>query len=56
MFPKVSDEEKEFAKKKMEGIRKEIVDGADFSVKAIQYSEDPGSYLEGGSLGMVRTR
>ena len=53
MFPKVSAEEKEFAKKKIEAIRKEIVDGADFSVKAIQYSEDPGSYLEGGSLGIV---
>jgi len=53
MFPKVSAEEKEFARKKIESIRKEIVDGADFSVKAIQYSEDPGSYLEGGSLGVI---
>ena len=53
MFPKVSAEEKEFAKKKIESIRKEIVEGADFSVKAIQYSEDPGSYLDGGSLGMI---
>ncbi len=53
VFPKVSTQEKEFALKKIEGIRKEIVDGADFSVKAIQYSEDPGSYLEGGSLGVI---
>jgi peptidyl-prolyl cis-trans isomerase SurA len=53
MFPKVSAQEKDFAKKKIEGIRKEIVDGADFSVKAIQYSEDPGSYLDGGSLNWV---
>ena len=53
MFPKVSEQEKEFAKKKIEGIRKEIVEGADFSVKAIQYSEDPGSYLDGGSLNWV---
>ena len=53
MFPKVSAQEKEFARKKVETIRQEIVDGADFSVKAIQYSEDPGSYLEGGSLGVV---
>ena len=53
MFPKVSAQEKDFAKKKIEAIRKEIVEGADFSVKAIQYSEDPGSYLEGGSLGVV---
>ena len=54
MFPKTSEEEKEFAKKKMEEVRKEIVQGADFSVKAIQYSEDPGSYLEGGSLGVIQ--
>lgn len=53
MFPKVSAQEKDFAKKKIEGIRKEIVEGADFSVKAIQYSEDPGSYLDGGSLNWV---
>lgn len=54
MYPKVSESEKEFAKKKLEDIRKEIVGGADFSVKAIQYSEDPGSYLEGGSLGVIQ--
>ena len=53
MFPKVSAQEKEFARKKLEAIRQELVEGADFSVKAIQYSEDPGSYLEGGSLGMI---
>ena len=53
MFPKITAEEKEAARKKLEGIRKEIVDGADFSVKAIQYSEDPGSYLDGGSLGTI---
>jgi peptidyl-prolyl cis-trans isomerase SurA len=53
MYPKVSEDEKAFARKKIEGVRKEIIDGADFSVKAIQYSEDPGSYLEGGSLGIV---
>lgn len=53
MFPKVSEQEKEFARKKIEGVRKEIVEGADFSVKAIQYSEDPGSYLDGGNLGVV---
>lgn len=54
MFPKVSQGEKDFARKKLESIRKEIVEGADFSVKAIQYSEDPGSYLEGGSLGVIQ--
>ncbi|HWB62880.1 MAG TPA: peptidylprolyl isomerase [Chitinophagales bacterium] len=54
MFPKVTQEEKDFARKKIEGIRKEILEGADFSVKAIQYSEDPGSYLDGGSLGVIQ--
>ena len=53
MMPKVSEQEKEFARKKIEGIRNEIIQGADFSVKAIQYSEDPGSYLDGGNLGMI---
>ena len=53
MLPKVSEQEKEFAHKKIEGIRAEIIQGADFSVKAIQYSEDPGSYLDGGDLGMI---
>ena len=42
MFPKVSEDAKEAARKKLETIRKEIIQGADFSVKAIQYSEDPG--------------
>ncbi len=53
MVPKVSEKEKEEARKKLEGIRKEILEGADFSVKAIQYSEDPGSYLDGGNLGTI---
>lgn len=53
MFPKVSQAEKDRARKKIEEIRKEILDGADFSIKAIQYSEDPGSYLDGGSLGTI---
>lgn len=53
MFPKLSEYAKEFARKKIEDIRKEIIQGSDFSVKAIQYSEDPGSYRDGGSLGTI---
>lgn len=53
MFPKVSEQEKQTARKKLENVRKEILQGDDFSVKAIQYSEDPGSYLEGGNLGLI---
>jgi peptidyl-prolyl cis-trans isomerase SurA len=53
MHPQVSAQEKDFAYKKIEGIRKDIIQGSDFSVKAIQYSEDPGSYLDGGNLGWI---
>ncbi len=53
MFPKVSEAEKQRALDKIKEIRKEIIQGADFSIKAIQYSEDPGSYLDGGSLGTI---
>lgn len=53
MFPKVSAAEKKRALKKIQDLRTEILQGADFSVKAIQYSEDPGSYLDGGSLGYI---
>ncbi len=53
MYPQVSIAEKKRTRKKIEDIRKEIIEGSDFSIKAIQYSEDPGSYLDGGSLGTI---
>lgn len=53
MLPKVSAGEKERAKEKIKDIRTEIIRGGDFSIKAIQYSDDPGSYLNGGDLGWV---
>lgn len=53
MMPKVSQQEKDAARKKLEGIRNEIAQGADFSIKAIQYSNDKGSYLDGGNLGVI---
>jgi peptidyl-prolyl cis-trans isomerase SurA len=53
MFPKVNATEKKRALKKIQDLRTEILQGADFSVKAIQYSEDPGSYLDGGNLGYI---
>ncbi len=53
MFPKVSQAEKKRALKKIQDLRTEILQGSDFSVKAIQYSEDPGSYLDGGNLGYI---
>ena len=53
MFPKVTEEEKETARKKLEKIRKDILGGADFSLQAILYSEDPGSASSGGDLGVI---
>ncbi len=53
MYPKVTDEEKEVARKKLEKIKKDIEGGADFSLQAILYSEDPGSASDGGNLGVI---
>jgi peptidyl-prolyl cis-trans isomerase SurA len=53
MFPKLTDEEKEVARKKLEKIKKDIEGGADFSLQAILYSEDPGSASDGGNLGII---
>jgi len=53
MYPKVTDEEKETARKKLEKIKKDIEGGADFSLQAILYSEDPGSASDGGNLGII---
>lgn len=53
MFPKINETQKEIAKNKLEKIRKDIVDGSDFSLQAILYSEDPGSSSEGGDLGYI---
>lgn len=50
-IPKVTEEEKDFARSKLAGIRKRIVDGADFESMARIYSEDPGSAAKGGELG-----
>jgi peptidyl-prolyl cis-trans isomerase SurA len=53
MFPKVTEEEKDVARKKLEKIKKDIDGGADFSLQAILYSEDPGSASNGGDLGII---
>lgn len=53
MYPKVTEEEKEVARQKIEKIRKDIEEGMDFSLQAILYSEDPGSASEGGALGLI---
>lgn len=52
LMPEVNAEEKAYARSKIEGIRKRIVEGGeDFSTLAQVYSEDPGSAMKGGELG-----
>lgn len=54
LAPKISAEVEEYARKKLEDIRKDIVEGkSTFDVMAGIYSEDPGSKDNGGDLGMV---
>jgi len=54
--PPVSPELDTYARKKIEGIRKKIVEeGADFETQAGIYSDDPGSRNEGGLMrGITR--
>ncbi|MBT6745794.1 MAG: peptidylprolyl isomerase, partial [Flavobacteriales bacterium] len=52
--PKISDREKEVAKIKIDGYRKDILAGlSKFEVIATLYSSDPGSAAQGGSLGYM---
>ena len=53
MYPKLTDEEKALSRNKIEKIKKDIEGGADFSLQAILYSEDPGSASDGGNLGII---
>ncbi|HEY0262780.1 MAG TPA: peptidylprolyl isomerase, partial [Chitinophagales bacterium] len=53
MYPKVNAAQKNLAKEKLEKIKKDIENGADFSLQAILYSEDPGSASDGGNLGYI---
>jgi len=51
LVPKILPEEKAYARQKLEGIRKRIVEGENFESMARIYSEDPGSAIKGGELG-----
>jgi hypothetical protein len=44
---------KRLSKEKLLRIKKEIEAGADFSLQAILYSDDPGSASDGGNLGII---
>lgn len=54
MSPKVSDERKKVARDKLESIRVELKNGADFAELANKYSEIPGGTKDGGDLGYFR--
>lgn len=53
MYPKVNNAQKKISREKLERIKKDIDNGADFSLQAILYSEDPGSSSDGGNLGII---
>ncbi len=50
IYPKPSEESKRMALAEIRNLRTEIVNGADFKLKAILYSDDPGSASKGGEL------
>ena len=54
LYPRVSDEKKAVAREKLQGIIDRVKAGEDFATLAREYSEDPGSAENGGSLGFFR--
>lgn len=52
--PKVTDADKQKVIDKLNGFRKECIEGASFATKAVLYSEDPGSSKNGGYYKMNR--
>jgi len=52
--PKVTDADKQRVIDKLNGFRKDCMEGASFATKAVLYSEDPGSSKNGGYYKMTR--
>lgn len=52
--PKISDQEKNIIKERLNGYRERILKGDKFSTLAALYSEDPGSSKKGGELSFSR--
>ena len=53
MKPEPSNEEIQRVKDRLSGFREEVMAGKDFETLAVLYSEDPGSAVKGGELGLV---
>jgi len=51
IYPAMNMIEKTKAREKLEGIREQIIGGAQFAELAKKYSDDPGSGAQGGDLG-----
>ncbi len=54
MYPEPSEDEKLAVLERMNQIKQEILDGADFAKMADSLSQDPGSAKRGGELGYFR--
>jgi peptidyl-prolyl cis-trans isomerase SurA len=52
--PKVTEADKQKVIDKLNGFRKECMEGSSFATKAVLYSEDPGSSKSGGYYKMTR--
>lgn len=52
--PKVSKEDEQKVIDRLNGIRKDVLDGSSFATKAVLYSQDPGSSSSGGFYKMTR--
>ena len=52
-MPKITQDEKNTIKNKLNNFRKRIYDGEDFKVLAALYSDDVGSANNGGELGFM---
>ncbi len=54
LIPEIREEEKERVKQELMDIRKDLLSGSNFCIKAKFYSQDPGSAENCGELGYVK--